>query len=91
MTLVEAGVDLEAREGSVYKKTALMVAAQKGHVDAVRALIQAGADPTAMSKRSEHVSTCRTALMFAEMRGHLEVAMILRGETAAKQDGSSVG
>jgi hypothetical protein len=80
----EGRADLEARESSVYKKTALMVAASKGNTAAVRALVEAGANLNAVSACSEFVPDSRTALMFAEINNHSEVASILRDAAAAK-------
>jgi ankyrin repeat protein len=49
--LVEAGVDLEARDD--HERTALLIASAREHVDAARQLVSAGADPDALDDRHD--------------------------------------
>ena len=60
--LIAAGANVNAREVT-FRKTALMLAIEKGHAEAVKALIAAGADVNA--RDSKH----NTALTLARARG----------------------
>ena len=68
--LEDAGADTEAKGGS-NGYTALMLASEKGHVDAVQALLDAGADIEAKDYYGW------TALMLASRYGHVEVVQAL--------------
>ena len=72
-TLLEnsARPDQRARNGA----TALMIAAVEGHCCCVRALLAAQADPGLAKDGSG-----RTALSFAEERGHVSTIQLLRGK-----------
>ena len=61
-----------------YGKTALMLASEKGHADAVKALLAAGANVNARDKDG------RTALSLATENGHTETANILRNAEAGE-------
>ena len=52
--------------------TALMMAADEGHIESVRTLLDAGADV------NEKNNNDYTALMLAKEQGHTEIAEILR-------------
>jgi ankyrin repeat protein len=55
-------------------RTALILAAWEGQAEAVKVLIEAGADPRIRDKKR------RTALVAAKTKGHTEVAKILEGQ-----------
>ena len=69
--LAEVGVDVDTRDIRS-GMTPLMAAASKGFVDAVEALLEAGADAKAEAKGGT------TAIQQAEKGGHAEVARVLR-------------
>ncbi len=62
--------DVDARE-RWYGRTALMIAAAEGHVDAVRLLVEAGSDLHLVDEEGS------TALSLARSYGHLDVAALL--------------
>ena len=72
--MLAAGADADARNR--YGQTALMVAAQRGHVRIVEALVEAGADLDVTAKYN------LTALMLAIVAGHAAVARIIAGAGA---------
>src|SRR5262249_25795870 len=67
--LLEAGAAINGRDGK--GQTALMLAARRGHQDAVDLLLQRGADPDVAAKYG------LTALMLAIVNGHAAVARSL--------------
>ena len=90
--LGQKNLDLTAdyyESGALIKSSALMNAAQLGHVDVVRILIDAGAKVDMDEKFDDHLFAWRslakngTALMRATANGHTEVVKIL---IAAKAD-----
>ena len=72
--LILAGTDLNIQEENGW--TALMVAAQKGHVECVKLLVQGGGD---MNIRNKYGST---ALLLARVEGHVDCVKLLIGEGA---------
>jgi len=62
--------DVDARE-RWYGRTALMIAAAEGHLDAVRLLVEAGSDLHLVDEEGS------TALSLARSYGHLDVAALL--------------
>jgi ankyrin repeat protein len=62
--------DVDARE-RWYGRTALMIAAAEGHLDAVRLLVEAGSDLRLTDEEGS------TALSLARSYGHLDVAALL--------------
>lgn len=72
-TLIANGADLNETDGS--GSTALAEAANRGHVEAVAALIEAGADPLISGKGP--FGSLGTPLHLAAKRGHLDVIAAL--------------
>lgn len=72
---VRGGNVLQASTGGV---TPLVVAATFGNLDACKVLLDAGADGLAIGPRS------KSAAEWAEEKGHMDVAELLRGTTASK-------
>ena len=68
--MLAANADVNARIGKI-SATALMAAAQEGHMEVVQALLANGADVHA--ETTEHA----TAEKMASSQGHLEVATLL--------------
>ena len=76
--LLRAGADKEARDKE--GRTAVMVAAWKGHVICVRTLLEAGADPRRISSKIARILMGfqqRDALGFAELLGHTECKQVI--------------
>ncbi|CAK9115055.1 unnamed protein product [Durusdinium trenchii] len=73
--------------GADIDRPPMFLAAERGHLEVVRLLLEAGADPNAAT-RCGH-----TVLMFAAQNGHLEVARVLlevgADPNAAMQDGAT--
>lgn len=77
-SLAASGTDINAYDGKVYLYTPLMVAAMEGRTEAVKALLELGADPIAED------SDRLTASKLARKYGHEEIAEIL-DEAEAKR------
>ncbi|CAO2654101.1 Nn.00g108340.m01.CDS01 [Neocucurbitaria sp. VM-36] len=76
MSIKEIEEDIDRQPSSIHgleraDKTALMIAAMKGHVDIVRLLLHAGADVEMRDRRG------KTALVLAQEGGHAEVVQLL--------------
>lgn len=69
--LIEAGLDVNARDENDSGDTALMKAAGQGHLDVVRFLVEQGANLRLVNVLREN------ALMFAIAGGHLKVVVFL--------------
>lgn len=67
---IASGVDVNSRDGE--RHTPLMLAAEKGHLDIVRALIKAGADLDAAAEKKG-----ATPLLRALWNNHIEAAKVL--------------
>ena len=78
LELVAAGADKDA--ANTHGSTALLLAAQIGHLEVVRLLLEAGADKDAANKKG------LTALRVAAQNGHWEVVRLLREVGAANFD-----
>jgi ankyrin repeat protein len=72
--LVARGVDVNAR-AMVHRTTALMLAALQGNTPLVELLIQAKADPNIQDAKG------KTAMTFAQSRGHNTVVQLLKHAT----------
>lgn len=72
---VAAGADINGKNQN--QATALMLAAQRGHVNAAQALVKFKADVDAMNKQGE------TALTLAAVSGHVDMVKLLRTVGAA--------
>ncbi|MBI5970799.1 MAG: ankyrin repeat domain-containing protein [Deltaproteobacteria bacterium] len=70
-SLVASGEGINAFDGMIYLYTPLMAAAIKGKMDAVKTLLELGADPLAEDDDGF------TAAKLARKRGHTEIADIL--------------
>lgn len=79
--LLDAGAAIEAISGKV-KRTALMLAARKGHVETVKLLLARGADPCAKDSAGATAAD-QTEATKQELRHLLEAAMDAR---RAKED-----
>jgi len=69
--LIEAGADVDSSDS--HSVTGLMMAARWGFTDIVAALLDAGAEVDMIST----LGAGRTALMYAAIRGHDEIATLL--------------
>jgi hypothetical protein len=69
-SLIAQGADVNNRENGSFR-TPLHLAAENGHVDVVAELLAGGADVTALGSD-------RTALQWAEQKGHAEIVELLR-------------
>ncbi|MBI4266338.1 MAG: ankyrin repeat domain-containing protein [Acidobacteria bacterium] len=81
--LLSRGADVNAADG-FQRQTALMWAADEGHLDVIRALLEAGAAPDLKAhvnqldrEHADHPSGGFTALMFATRNGHEEAVRML--------------
>jgi ankyrin repeat protein len=81
--LLDAGADVNARDK--LKKTALMQAAEQGHVNIVRALVLAGADINAIDCEGKN------ALSFALEISNSPVTRLLRSQGATELASADVG
>src|SRR5678815_3043297 len=78
-------LDRSSAASDVYKRQALMRAAEEGHAHVVNALLAAGADPNMKAhvsqlttrKNADHATGGFTALMFAVRNGHEDVVRAL--------------
>jgi len=77
-TMLKAGENVDAQDPK-FNSTALILAAQQGHVDIVRLLLDNHADINAMTKHGQ------TALSQAAYNGHMDVVKLLI-EHGAKLD-----
>jgi uncharacterized protein len=68
--LLKRGANADLRNNTGY--SALMLAAQEGQIDIVRAVLSAGADRTLRNKKREAASEVELA------SGHPEIAQLLR-------------
>jgi ankyrin repeat protein len=75
-TLLDHGADVNASNG--FGNTALMLAAEKGHAEAVALLLQRGADVDATNNRG------RTALQMAAKHGRAGIAGMLKRASARR-------
>jgi ankyrin repeat protein len=62
----------------------LMSAANKGHAEAVRVLVDAGANPATANHQN------KTALTFAEAEGHADIVALLQPATEASGTSGSL-
>eukprot|EP00962_Isochrysis_galbana_P048779 scaffold20407_cov192-Isochrysis_galbana.AAC.5 len=76
MRCVQGGADVNHQNVTV-GATALVYAAQCGHVDAVRQLLQLRANPGLSTRKS------KTALVVAKEKGHVEVVRLIQAASAA--------
>lgn len=72
--LLDAKTDIEER---IAGETPLMLAAKNGHVDAVKLLLERGAQINARNPETPDSKKGMTALMLAAQQGHDEVVRVL--------------
>jgi ankyrin repeat protein len=87
--LLDAGQKVDARDGT--GKTALMRAAERGHIETVRILLASGADASASVSDRDSIWFGCNALIFAAQSGNTELVELLINAGALPRDAATDG